>query len=95
MPLLESINHLPTWITVGAERRVTQHLGATCNLPVAVFAELSGDVISLSSFISDVDGQSIMTETEQGDRESYLEVAQLLAERLIDRGAARLLGVSD
>ena len=89
--LVESVNHSLTSTCVTAERKVTQLLGATCNLPVAVFAEHRGGEFLLSSFISDVGGTVIIREQVTGHIDDAVSLAEKLGDNLLARGAAALM----
>lgn len=94
LELLAAIDHRPTSICVRAERRVTLSLGATCNLPVAVFAEIQGDAIHLSSFISDTQGNEVIRERLSGPLSTSDDLAAQLGDVLLARGAAALIASS-
>ena len=89
--LVESINHPLTRICVTAERKVTQLLGATCNLPVAVYAEPTADEFLLNSFISDRRGNVIIREQVAGRIDDSASLAERLGNSLIGRGALDLM----
>ena len=89
--LVESINHDSTRVCVTAERKVTQLLGATCNLPVAVYAELKADEFLLSSFISDLRGKVIIREQVNGSIDDSALLAETLGNNLLARGAVDLM----
>jgi hydroxymethylbilane synthase len=88
---LAAINHAPTYRSVSAERTVTKLLGATCNLPIAVFAEPDGDAISISAFIANVEGTEIIMHKCSGDAGSAEQLATELGELLLEQGARRLI----
>jgi hydroxymethylbilane synthase len=89
--LVESINHSLTWICVTAERKVTQLLGATCNLPVAVYAEPTAGELLLNSFISDPGGNVIIREQVTGKIDDSASLAERLGNNLLARGAVDLM----
>ena len=89
--LVESINHSLTWICVTAERKVTQLLGATCNLPVAVYAEPTAGEFLLNSFISDPGGNVIIREQVTGKIDDAALLAERLGNNLLARGAVDLM----
>ena len=89
--LVESINHPLTRICVTAERKVTQLLGATCNLPVAVYAEPKAGEFLLNSFISDLDGGVIIREQVTGSIDDSALLAETLGNNLLARGALDLM----
>ena len=89
--LVESIHHPLTRICVTAERKVTQMLGATCNLPVAVYAEAKTGELLLDSFISDLDGNVIIKEQVAGSIDDSAFLAEKLGNNLLARGALKLM----
>lgn len=89
--LVESINHSLTRICVTAERKVTQLLGATCNLPVAVYAEPTSGEFLLNSFISDPGGNVMIREQVTGRIDDAASLAERLGNNLLARGAADLM----
>jgi hydroxymethylbilane synthase len=89
--LVESINHPLTQICVTAERKVTQLLGATCNLPVGVYAEPKGGEFLLNSFISDLDGDVIIKEQVTGSIDDSALLAEKLGHNLLAKGALDLM----
>jgi len=91
MDLLAVINDQASAICVTAERRVTQLLGATCNLPIAVFAEISGGQISIISFVSDTTGTEVIRETSSGPVPSSIALAEELGQKLLAKGAAKMI----
>ncbi len=92
--LLAAINHEPTALCVGAERRVTLALGATCNLPIAAFAELKDGIVSLSSYVSDKTGNHVIREGLSGKATESLALADKLGTRLLAQGAGELIAAS-
>jgi hydroxymethylbilane synthase len=90
--LVESINHPLTRICVMAERKVTQLLGATCNLPVAVYGEPRAGEFLLNSFISDPGGNVIIREQVIGNIDDSASLAEKLGNNLLAKGAADLMG---
>lgn len=89
--LVESINHPLTRVCVTAERKVTQLLGATCDLPVAVYAEPAADELLLNSFLSDRRGNVIIRERVTGRIDDSASLADRLGNNLLARGALDLM----
>lgn len=91
LDLLAQIEHAPTRQTTLAERAVARHLQASCQSPVASFATLHGDDLTLLALVADIDGSRILREEITG---SVVEAEALgieVADRLLARGAAELL----
>ncbi|MBO6557629.1 MAG: hydroxymethylbilane synthase [Pseudomonadales bacterium] len=89
--LLTAINHPTTWHCVSAEREVTLMLGATCNLPIAVFAEISEDTLQLAAYVSDTQGSQVIREHREGPVNEASALAKTLGQKLLDQGAAALI----
>lgn len=90
--LLDAINHKATWQCVGAEREVTLMLGATCNLPIAVFAEIVDSTLAITGYVSDISGVQVVRESLQGPAANAKQLARELGTRLLEQGAAELIG---
>ena len=75
--------------TVTAERAFLSAVDGGCQVPVAGYAVISGENVSLTALVASPDGKTILKETVSGaDAEQIgLEAARLLK----DRGAAELI----
>ena len=89
--LLRAINHQETETCVLAEREVTRMLEATCSVPIAVYAHLVADMISINAFVSDPDGATIIRKSASGDSGTFIDIAQGLGRELISDGAMSLI----
>ncbi|HEX8308420.1 MAG TPA: hydroxymethylbilane synthase [Allosphingosinicella sp.] len=77
--LVSAIDHRPTHLCVGAERRLLEGLGASCRSPVAALATLEGDRIRLRAEILTEDGSEVERcdrEFSSGDDSAPLELAR-------------------
>jgi hydroxymethylbilane synthase len=89
--LLAAINHDDTWRCVTSERLISSGLGATCNMPIAAFAELGPSGVTISSFVSDIAGETILKVDKQGpELESYRLANEITAE-LMAQGAEEII----
>jgi hydroxymethylbilane synthase len=91
--LLQALDHAPTRTTTTAERAFLRRLEGGCQVPMAAYAELNvGNTIQLRGLVGALDGSRVV----QGEREGNLEDAEALgialAEDLLAKGAAALLG---
>ena len=89
--LLARLEDAATKVTTLAERAVARALQANCQSPVASYATLAGDELSLQALVASADGTTILRESARAaacDAESLgIEVAT----RLLERGAGALL----
>ncbi|HEY4188162.1 MAG TPA: hydroxymethylbilane synthase [Polyangia bacterium] len=78
-------------VTVAAERALLVGLGAGCRTPVAGHATIDGDVVTLQGLVGRPDASEILTDEERGPTRDAAEIGARLAERLLARGAGRIL----
>ncbi len=90
--LLKAVNHQQTFDEVVCERRVSSGLGATCNLPIAAFAVLSGENIRLSTYVSDNSGERTIKLNGESPRGDAIMMADRLTQEMIGKGANELIG---
>lgn len=90
--LLQAINDPHTEAAARAERAVLRRLGAGCRLPVAAFARPQSDgSLRLVARVLGFDGDPVLEETTIGRSDEPEDVGYEAAERLIGRGARKLL----
>lgn len=94
--LLSLYNHEPTYLEVSAERSFLSRMDGNCQVPIAAYAQLdqtsvdkSSPVLTLVGMVGNPDGSVILKEQMTGSNPHELGLA--LAERLIERGADKLL----
>jgi len=89
--MLAPLNDGATLACVSAERALSRALAGSCNVPIAGFAENSGDQLRLRAYVGAPDG----TRHVRGDREGAASEAEALgaalAEDLRARGATAIL----
>jgi hydroxymethylbilane synthase len=83
-----------TAVAVTAERAFLARLGATCRTPVAGYARLQGGRVTLLGRVGLPDGSSVLADQASGPEASAAEVGRGLAEAMLARGAAAMLGGS-
>lgn len=89
--LLASIDHLPSRQEVTAERALLQGLGGGCRVPIAGYARVEGSQLTLRGLVAHPEGEQIVHDEITGDAEQAEALGIALAERLLERGASRLL----
>ena len=91
--LLEPLIDQDTNYCVSAERAMNTRLEGGCQVPIAGFAELSGDILTLKGLVAAVDGSKILTAegsiSIKSDDPETLGIA--IAEKLLEQGANQLL----
>lgn len=91
LKLLSEIDDKNSRITCEAERLVLHKIGAGCRAPAGVFARILENDIIIYAFASDENGQRTINLQKQGPVKSYKELAQDLADELLEKGTAELL----
>ncbi len=89
--IIAAITHEETFRCVMSERAVTAALGATCTLPIAVFARRENDNLEIRAFVSDLDGNETISEQTSGAYADAASLASNLGERLVAAGALDLI----
>ena len=89
--ILAPLNHLPTRISVLAERAFLQKLGGGCQVPIAGFARIDSERLVLTGLVAGVDGKRLVKGRVEGPLEKNRDLGEGLAEDLLKRGAGQIL----
>lgn len=89
--LVRPLNHEPTRICVRAERAVSRKLYGSCHLPLAAYAEISGETLSLSALVGYPDGSRVMRNMIAGSVARGEELGSELGEQMLQQGAREIL----
>ncbi|MDX1507078.1 MAG: hydroxymethylbilane synthase [Woeseiaceae bacterium] len=87
--VLAQLDHENTALTTRAERAIAAELQAGCQSPVATFAVIDGDAMTVTALAALPDGSECIRESLAGGARDALGPS--LAEQLRQRGAAELL----
>lgn len=88
---LKEINHPATWIAIETERGFLRKIEGGCQVPVGCFTKIDRDSISITGFVAAIDGSEYLSDTEIGFSENAELTGAKLAEKLIAKGASRIL----
>jgi hydroxymethylbilane synthase len=80
-----------TLACVTAERAVSQRLGGSCQVPLAAYATLHGDTLTLRALVASVDGRQIIRAEYQGPTSDAENIGFKAADDLIRSGASDIL----
>ena len=79
--------HQPTWLAVAAERAVSRAMGGSCSMPLAAYATLQGDVLTIHAAWGDTQNKlPLVRACETGpvtDQASAAALGQRVAEALM------------
>lgn len=89
--LLEQLDHLPTRYAVTAERSLLHALGGGCRIPIAAYATVQEDWLTLKGRVADPEGTEVISESIQGAVQQAEFLGVQLAQRLSLLGGAKLL----
>jgi hydroxymethylbilane synthase len=92
--LVAPLDHVDTHQAVLAERTLLLSLRAGCLAPVGAFAEVRGDVLSLEAAVLNPDGKRRLYTAAATAANEAVYLGQIIAEELIDRGAADLIAAA-
>jgi hydroxymethylbilane synthase len=88
---LRALEDPATRKVMDAERAFAARLGGSCQSPIAAYAELDADRITLSGLVAEPDGSRLLKSTLSGSAENPAALGRQLAERILAAGAGPLL----
>jgi hydroxymethylbilane synthase len=80
--VLQALLHTPTWLAVSAERAVSRVMGGSCSMPLAAYATLQGDELSIRATWGDPEGVLSLVHAEASAHVSNAAEATLLGEQV-------------
>ncbi len=93
--LLAVLEDAPTRIAVTAERAFLLRVGGSCRTPLAAYATVNGDSITLRALIADPDGTRVLRAEHSGSAATAVALGTGLADELLGRGGAEILRALD
>ncbi len=93
--VLSQINHDMTYACVACERSVLTTLGASCNTPVGVHAELQGLKLRIRAQIAAPNGEGMFRDVEMAHMNSYddlIRIGQAFGRKLKEKAPAGIFG---
>ncbi len=76
---------------VSAERAMNHRLQGGCQVPIAGYAELDGEQLSLRGLVGSIDGSHIIQDQISGPADEAEKLGRALAEKLLAQGAGDIL----
>lgn len=89
--LLAPLEHYPSRLCITAERAMNRQLQGGCQVPIAGFAQLDGQTITLQGLVGSLDGQQIIKAQISGPAEHAEVLGMTLANQLLAQGAKAIL----
>ena len=91
---LSQLNHPASVQTTLAERAIARVLEASCQSPVATYAAVEGDSMTVTALVAMPDGSESIRDSVTGSRGDAETLGERLAEQLLEQGAADLLAAA-
>ena len=91
LELLRRVDDTRTRMQAVAERSFLLALGAGCHTPVAGYARLDGDALTISGLVASLDGATMLQSSVSGPGAAAEALGRKLADELLARGAGPLL----
>jgi hydroxymethylbilane synthase len=88
---LAPIDDPATRMAVDAERAFAGRLGGSCQSPIAAYATLAADRLTLTGLVAEPDGSRLLRDTLTGEARQAKALGERLAERVLAAGAEALL----
>ena len=89
--LLSGLDHAESKTAVLAERALLRRLQGGCQVPIAAYATVAGEIVRLEGLVSSVDGKELFRNVAEGTIEEPESIGIQLAERLLAHGGDRIL----
>lgn len=91
LAVLAPLNHAETAACVEAERGMSRALAGSCTVPLGAYAQIQNNTLNITGFVASVDGKAMVKEQVSGSPDEAEKLGQLLAQKLVDLGAANIL----
>lgn len=90
--ILAPLHHQPTALCVQAERAMNRRLQGGCQVPIAGYATLDNQTITLNALVGSIDGKQIIHQQAQSQDLLAVEaLGEQVATGLLNQGAAAIL----
>lgn len=95
LAVLAPLNHLASEYCAIAERAMSRALAGSCSVPLGAYATYEAGQIQMTGFVASVDGKEMIIEKVSGNADQADALGQTLAEKLIAKGADKILAALD
>lgn len=89
--LLQALGDPQSTLQLQAERAANARLGGGCHVPVAAYAEITGEQMRVRARVGQPDGSVILSATTTGRSADAVELGEAAADQLIAQGALEIL----
>jgi len=89
--LIEPLADQDTAIVAAAERAVARVLGATCEVPLAVYGTLTGGMVKLNAVVGTLDGKEMVKASGEASAGEAVLLGEQVGAELLRNGARRII----
>lgn len=89
--ILSQLNDPTTEKIALAERAFNRTLGGACHVPVAGFAQIENQRLTMIGLVANLDGTEWIEDNAQGSETDAINIGTQLAEKLLEQGAGDIL----
>tara|TARA_R110001592_G_scaffold86031_1_gene254016 strand:- start:23212 stop:24153 length:942 start_codon:yes stop_codon:yes gene_type:complete len=89
--LLAPLSHQESEFCVRAERAMNHYLHGGCQVPIAGYATLDGDTLTLSGLVASLDGKTVIKTCMTDKKDNAQALGTAVAKELLAQGAGPLL----
>jgi hydroxymethylbilane synthase len=90
LDLLKTIEDQNTRIAVESERALSSFVDSGCRFPVGAFAQVNGELLSLTVVAYSIDGKQVLIVKKSGQKSNPCEIGREAAEELQQKGVNEL-----
>ena len=91
LELINILNDKATQQRITAERALNARLNGGCQVPIAGFAEIEGEILEIRGLVGDVKGEEILQHSLRGMVDFAEDLGKSLGDALLAKGAGRIL----
>jgi hydroxymethylbilane synthase len=91
MTALAPLVHQPTWLAVAAERAVSRAMGGSCSMPLAAYATLQGDLLTINAAWGDIQNKLPLVRANATGAVTDQASAAALGQRVVEELMAGVL----
>ncbi len=89
--VIKILNHKESELRAKAERAFLKTLEGGCQVPIAAYAEIKDNTLTIVGYISDLEGKRVFKDKISGNKENAEEIGTELAQKLLDEGGKQVL----
>ena len=90
-PMIKALDDPRTHAIVAGERAFLNHLGGSCQVPIAGHGVMQREKFHITGLVADLDGSRILKSNLSGPADSTETIGIRLASQLLDQGADKIL----